>query len=154
MQIPYKHTENIKLNQYLKSPEARQIDARRIALLIIPATTGKSAWEQLAYSDILKSRYQRMKRQAKSNTRLTTDLPNRNGTRILLQSMATDASTFEYLTTARELAAEIRKQNPSTLLLQFAGFAHAEATRLLQAMMAAILASVCPMPRISGAITR
>jgi hypothetical protein len=73
MQIPYEHTENVKLNQYL---------------------------------------------QAKSNTRLTTDLPNKNGTRILLQSMATDASTFEYLTTARELAAEIRKQNPATLLLQ------------------------------------
>jgi leucyl aminopeptidase len=146
MQIPYKHTENIKLNQYLKSPEARQIDARRVALLITPETIGKATWEQLAYSDILKSRYQRMKRQDKSNTRLTTDLPNKNGTRILLQSMATDASTFEYLTTARELAAEIRKQNPATLLLHIAGFAAADAARLLQAMTAAILASVCPMP--------
>ncbi|NOR39935.1 MAG: hypothetical protein GQ537_01840, partial [Gammaproteobacteria bacterium] len=58
MRIPYQHTENVKLNQYLKPPEARQIDARQVALLIIPDTTGKAAWEQLAYSDILKSRYQ------------------------------------------------------------------------------------------------
>jgi len=146
MRIPYKHTENIKLNQHLKSPEARQIDARRVALLILPEKPGKTAWEQLAYSDILKSRYQHLQRQDKSNTRLSTDLPNNKGTRILLQSMAADTSTFECLTTARELAAEIRQHNPSTLLLQFAGFAHAEAARLLEAMTAAILASVCPMP--------
>jgi leucyl aminopeptidase len=146
MQIPYKHTENIKLNQYLKPPESRQIDARRVVLLLIPEKPGKATWEQLSYSDILKSRYQRMKRQAKDNMRLTTDLPNGNGTRVVLQSLAADASTFEYLTTARELAAEIRKRNPATLLLQIAGFKHADAARILQALTAAMLASVCPMP--------
>ena len=146
MQIPYKHTENIKLNQYLKLPETSRIDAQRVVLLIMPEKPGKAAWEQLAYSDVLKPRYQHMKRQSKSNNRLTTDLPNRNGTRILLQSMPADATTFEYLTTARELAADIRQQNPATLLLQIAGFAHTDATRLLQALIAALLASVCPMP--------
>jgi len=146
MQIPYKHTENIKLNQHLKTPETSRIDAQRVVLLIVPEKPGKAAWEQLAYSDILKPRYQHMKRQSKSNTRLTTDLPNKNGTRVLLQSIAADATTFEYLTTARELAADIRQQNPATLLLQIAGFAHTDATRLLQALIAALLASVCPMP--------
>ncbi|MDX2457868.1 MAG: leucyl aminopeptidase family protein [Gammaproteobacteria bacterium] len=154
MQIPYNHTENIKLNQYLTHPEARQIDARRVALLIMPEKPGKAAWELLAYSDILKSRYQHMKRQANSNTRLSTDLPNKKGTRTLLQSMAADASTFECLTTARELAAEIRKQNPATLLIQFAGFAHADATRLLGVMTAAILASVCPMPSFKSEVEK
>jgi leucyl aminopeptidase len=150
MHIPYDHTENIKLKQYLKTAETSQVDTRRVVLLIIPEKPGKATWEQLPYSDILKARYQQLKRQAKSNTRLTTDLPNSNGTRILLQSMAADASTFEHLTTARELAAEISRQNPATLLLQIAGFTHTDATRVLQALIAAILAAVCPMPNFKS----
>lgn len=146
MRIPYNHTENIKLIQHVNNPTVKQLDAQRVILVIIPENPGKAVWEQLVYSDILKPRYQRMKRQAKGNNRLTTDLPNKQGTRILLQSMAADSSTFEYLTTARELAAAIRTQNPASLLLHIAGFAQTEAARLLEAMMAAILASVCPMP--------
>jgi leucyl aminopeptidase len=146
MRIPYNHTENIKLIQHVNNPTVKQLDAQRVILVIIPENPGKAVWEQLVYSDILKPRYQRMKRQAKGNNRLTTDLPNKQGTRILLQSMAADSSTFEHLTTARELAAAIRTQNPASLLLHIAGFAQTEAARLLEAMMAATLASVCPMP--------
>jgi leucyl aminopeptidase len=146
MRIPYNHTENIKLNQHLNDPEARHVDAHRVAVLLIPENPGKAVWERLVYSDILKPRYQRLKRQAKNSKCLATDLPNRNGTRILLQTMQAGSSTFEHLTTARELAAAIRTQNPASLLLHIAGFAPAEAARLQEAMMAAILASVCPMP--------
>ena len=146
MQIPYGHTENIQLNQHLNDPTAKQLDARRVVLLIIPEKPGKAVWEQLACGDILKPRFAHMQRQDKHDTRLETDLPNKQGTRILLQAMPGGGSTFEQLTTARKLAAKIRTHNPANLLLHIAGFTPAEARRLLDAVTAAILASVCPMP--------
>jgi leucyl aminopeptidase len=146
MHIPYGHTENIKLNQYLKNPEAKQIDSQRLVLLIIPSKPGKAVWEQLAYADILKARYQRMKRQHKDGDRLITDLPNKNASHVILQTMDADASSFECLTTGRKLAAGIRSHDPASLLLHIAGFKHADTKKLVETITAALLASVCPMP--------
>ena len=146
MQIPYGHSEKVKINQYISNPNTRQLDSARVALLITPEQPGKAVWEQLAYADTLKSRYLRQKRQHKEVKRLHTDLPNKNGTHVILQAMDENASTFELLTTARELAAAIHKLDPAALLLQFAGFEQAAAARLLETLVAALLASVCPMP--------
>jgi hypothetical protein len=49
MHIPYKHSENIKLNQYLKNPQAQQIDARQVALIIVPEKPDQTVWKQLVY---------------------------------------------------------------------------------------------------------
>ena len=146
MHIPYKHSENIKLNQHLKNPQTQQIDARQVALILVPEKPGKTVWEQLAYADVLKPRYQRLQRQPGDHARLSTDLPNKRGTRVLVQAINAEASTFEYLSTARELAAAAGTRNPASLLLHIAGFPQATAARLLEAMTAALLASVCPMP--------
>ncbi len=146
MHIPYKHSENIKLNQYLKPPTIAQIDARQVSLIIAPEKPGKALWDTLAYAEVLKPRYQQLQRQPGEHSCLVTDLPNKRGSRVLLQTMDAEASTFEYLTSARELASEAGKQNPSSLLLQISGFSAATAARLLEAMTAALLASVCPMP--------
>ncbi len=81
------------------------MDASRVALVIIPEQPGKAVWEQIACADTLKSRYLRHTRQHKDDKRLGTDLPNRNGTHVILQALDENASTFELLTTARELAA-------------------------------------------------
>ena len=97
MRIPYNHTENINLNQQLKDPEARHVDAHRVAVLLIPENPGKAVWDRLVYSDILKPRYKRQQRQVKDSKCLTSDLPNRNGTRILMQSIQAGSSTFDYL---------------------------------------------------------
>ncbi|MEN8204507.1 MAG: leucyl aminopeptidase family protein [Pseudomonadota bacterium] len=146
MQIPYDHSEKVKLNQYTSSPESRQLDSARVALVITPEQPGKAVWEQLAYADTLKSRYLRQKRQHRDAKRLRTDLPNKTGTHVILQAIDENASTFELLTTARELAATVHKLNPAALLLQLAGFEQAAAARLLEILSAALLASVCPMP--------
>jgi leucyl aminopeptidase len=146
MHIPYKHSENIKLNQYVKNPQPQQIDARQVTLIIVPEKPGKAAWDMLAYADVLKPRYQHLQRQPGEHARLSTDLPNKRGTRVLLQAIDAEASTFECLTIARELAAAAGTQNPASLLLHIAGFPQATAAGLLEAMTAALLASVCPMP--------
>ena len=146
MQIPYRHTEKIKLNQHTKAPLKKQVDAARIALILLPEKPGKTQWAQLAHSDVLKTRYQQLRRQDKKATRLVTDLPNKTGTRIILQTLAPQTCTFELLTLARKLAETIRTRDPASLLVQVAGFRQDETTRLVEATSAAVLASVCPMP--------
>ena len=146
MQIPYDHIEKVKLNQHITRPGNRQMDASRVALVIIPEQPGKDVWEQMACADTLKSRYLRHTRQHKDDKRLGTDLPNRNGTHVILQALDVNASTFELLTTARELAATIHRIDPPSLLLQLAGFDQATGARLLETLIAALLASTCPMP--------
>jgi len=146
MQIPYGHSEKIKLNQHISNPEARQLDSARVALVITPEQPGKAVWEQLAYGDTLKSRYLRQTRQHKDAKRLCTDLPNKNGTHVILQAINENATTFELLTTACELAAAAHQLNPAALLLLLAGFEQTAAVRILETLIAALLASVCPMP--------
>jgi leucyl aminopeptidase len=146
MQIPHDYSEKVKLNQHLSNPEARQLDSARVALIITPEHPVKAVWEQLTHTDTLKSRYLRQKRQHKDAKQLCTDLPNKNGTHVILQAIDENASTFELLTTARELAASIHKLDPAALLLQLAGFEPTAAARLLETLIAALLASVCPMP--------
>ncbi|MGD2138155.1 MAG: leucyl aminopeptidase family protein, partial [Gammaproteobacteria bacterium] len=103
-------------------------------------------WERLVAGDTLKSRYRRMQRHDRDCTRLRTDLPNSNGTRVILQTLKPDSSTHELLTTARKLAAAVRQDDPAALAIQIAGFTGPGATRLVDALAAAVLASVCPMP--------
>jgi len=146
MQIPYDHSEKIKLNQHTTRPESRQLDACRVALIIIPEQPDKAVWEQIAHADTLKSRFLRHTRRHKEDKRLCTDLPNTNGTHVILQALDATASTFELLTTARELAAAIHRLDPPVLLLQLAGFDQTTGARLLETLIAALLASVCPMP--------
>jgi leucyl aminopeptidase len=146
MQIPYDHSEKVKVNQHTTRPDCKQLDTCRVALLIIPERPGKADWEQLACTETLMSRYLRQQRQHKDARRLCTDLPNKNATRVILQAMNGQATMFELLTTARELAAEINRHDPAVLLLQLAGFEQAPGARLLEALLAALLASVCPMP--------
>ena len=146
MQIPYDHSEKVKLNQHTTTPDSKQLDTCRVALLIIPEQPGKADWEQLACAETLMSRYLLQQRQHKDARRLCTDLPNKNATRVILQAMNGQATMFELLTTARELAAEINRHDPAVLLVQLAGFEQAPGARLLEALLAALLASVCPMP--------
>jgi leucyl aminopeptidase len=146
MEIPYRHTEKIKINQHTKDPNTRRIDGFRVAVMVMPDAPRKPHWERLAYADVLKTRLQRRRRQDKHASQLLTDLPNATGTRVILQTVKPDNSTFELLSSARKIAAELRAQDPAAVLLHIAGFDQPIATRLTEALCAAILAAVCPMP--------
>ena len=146
MQIPYDHSEKIKLNQHTTRAGGKQLEGCRVALVITPEQPGKAVWEQIAAADTLKPRYLRHKRRHKDGKHLGTDLPNENGTHVILQTMDVDASTFELLTTARELAAAVQRLDPPSLLLQLAGFDQVAGARVLEILTAALLASACPMP--------
>ena len=146
MQIPYRHTEKIKINQHLKDLSVTAQDSCRVVLTVLSDKPVKKHWERLAKGQLLKSRYQRMKRQNKNAHRLVTDLPNKNVTRVILESMDTGAGTFKLLSRGRELAAEVRKLDPASLTIQVIGFKREDEIRMVETLSAALLASVCPMP--------
>ncbi|MFV1973072.1 MAG: leucyl aminopeptidase family protein [Thiohalobacterales bacterium] len=146
MEIPYRHTEKININQHTTDADARRLDSFRVALLVLPERPRKTHWERLPYSTTLKPRFQAMRRRDKSQHRLVTDLPNRNVTHTVVQTIDPNASSFEILTTARELASAVRGHDPAAVLVQVAGFAQATAEHLINCLATALLSSVCPMP--------
>ena len=146
MEIPYRHTEKIKINQYTTAADGKRLDTRRVALLLLPESPRKAHWDRLPHGATLKRRFQAMQRRDKSLNRLTTDLPNRNATHTLVQVIDPAASTFEILTTARELAAAIREHDPAAVLVQVTGFELAATERLVECLVTALLTAACPMP--------
>jgi leucyl aminopeptidase len=146
MEIPYGYTEKIKINQHAKPALTTQVDAHRAALLVLPEKAGTPAWKHLPYAALLRPRFQRLQHRDTQATRLVTDLPNANATHVILQTLDPQCSTFELLTAARKLAEKLREQDPSSVLLQFAGFERPQARRVIEALTAALLAAACPMP--------
>ena len=146
MVIPYGFTDKIKINQHAKRALTTQMDAHRAALLILPEEAGAAAWKQLPYAALLKPRFRRQQHRDRQAARLVTDLPNGNATHVILQAVDPKCSTFELLTMACKLAAKLRERDPASVLLQFAGFRPTDIRRLTEAMTAALLAAVCPMP--------
>ena len=62
MEIPYRHTEKIKLNQHTTPADEKRLDTHRVAVLVLPESPRKTHWEQLPYGATLKSRFQAMRR--------------------------------------------------------------------------------------------
>ncbi len=146
MQIPYRHSEKIKINQDTKTPSSARLDTFPVAVCILPEKPGMADWAQLPYADILRPRFQQLRRRDRHANRLATDLPNKTATHAIVQTLDPAASTFDLLTRGRELAAVVRARDPATVLLQFAGFDPETTARLAGIPVAALLAAACPMP--------
>jgi leucyl aminopeptidase len=146
MQIPYTYIENININQQAKDSTEKQLDSRPAAIMLVPARPGKDVWDRLPYGEVIRTRYQRRLRSDKTCSQVTLDLPNKNGTRVLLQTIKPDTSTFTCLTLARKLAAELRTIDPQSISLQVAGFDTETGERITESMLAALLTASCPMP--------
>jgi len=146
MQIPYRHSEKIKINQDTKTPSAARLDTFPVALCILPEKPAAADWTQCPYADILKPRLQQLRRRDRHANRLATDLPSKAATHVVVQTLDPAASAFELLTRGRELAAVVRARDPAAISLQLAGFDPATTERLAGILVAALLAAACPMP--------
>ncbi len=144
MDIPYRHAEKIKLNQHTKTLSSAT--ALPALLLVVPESPDRACWEALPHAQILKPRWQRMQRRDKQQDCLVTDLPGSAGTRVWLLAVKADGSAFEILTRAREISTDIFRFNPGRLALQVSGFAPATGRKVLEQLVAALLAGSCPMP--------
>jgi len=146
MQIPYRHSEKIKINQHTKTPSAARLVAFPVAICILPEKPGAADWAQLPDAGILKPRFQQLRRRDRHANRLATDLPGESATHVIVQTLEPAAATFELLTRGRELAAAARARDPAAVSLQIAGFDPAVTARLVEIVVAALLAAACPMP--------
>jgi leucyl aminopeptidase len=146
MDIPYRHSEKIKLNQITKDLTQQAADGLAVILVLVPEKPGKAVWERLPHAEVLKPRWQQQLRRDPESDCLVTDLPNRAATRIILQHVKPDGDAFASLCRARKLADELRKLDPAVAGVQLAGFDQASGGRLLEQLVAALLAAACPMP--------
>jgi len=146
MQIPYRHIEKVKINQQTKTPPTARLDAFPVAICLLPEKPGAADWALLPCADILKSRFQQLRRRDRHASRLATDLPGDAATHVIVQTLDPAASSFELLTLARKLATSVRSRNPAAVSLQLAGFDADATPRLVEILIAALLAAACPMP--------
>ncbi len=80
----------------------------------------------------------------------STDLPNKNGTRIALAGIEPDLSTFELLALARKLVAAHGSHSPRTLAVICHGLEAALAQRAAEAVLAAALAADFKLPQFKS----
>lgn len=146
MRIPYRHIEKIKINQHTKALSAGMQATQGCVITLLPESPRKPHWESIADGALLKSRLQRERRRDSKAHRLVTDLPNKAATHLVLECLDPESDTFGLLTRGRELAAGIGKKDPASVVIQVAGFKHETVTRIIECVLAALLASVCPMP--------
>jgi leucyl aminopeptidase len=144
MDIPFRHSEKIKLNQIANDLTPEAVDRLALAILLVPEKPGRTAWERLPYAEVLKPRWQR--RRDRDSDCLVTDLPNKAGTRIILQAVKPDSDAFAGLCRARGLADTAGKLDPAVVGVQLAGFDQATGACVLEQLVAALLAAACPMP--------
>jgi leucyl aminopeptidase len=146
MEIPYRHSEKIKLNQQTKDLSRAAAERLAMLVLLVPEKPGKAVWDRLPHGELLKSRWQQLRRRDRDNDCLVTDLPNKSATRVVLLAIKPDSDSFSSLTRARKLAAEVRKHDPVAVSLQLTGFKAPHDGRLRDNLVAALLAATCPMP--------
>ncbi|MEZ5543349.1 MAG: leucyl aminopeptidase family protein [Pseudomonadota bacterium] len=146
MDIPFRHSEKIKLNQHTTDLGAAAADKLAALVVLLPAAPGKAAWDRVPHADVLKGRWQQQLRRDRDSDCLITDLPNARGTRVYLQVVKPDTPAFASLGKLRALAAALFKLDPAAAAVQLAGLDDDSAGRVVEHLCAALLAAACPMP--------
>ena len=139
----------LKIKQYLTLPTQALIDAQGHIFIILPETVVGISWPTpnnlWPYVDVLKQRWSQQK-DKDDLTPLITDLPNAAGSHVTLACVKPDIAAFDLLTLARKLCSAQLSYNPSEVMLLLAGLDEALATRVTEAMVAALLAGIFTMP--------
>lgn len=145
MEIPYKHTSNISINQHLKDPSSIQLETIPTVILFLPPSPARIPWNQHPFGDHLRKRWNQRGKQASDDMPFVTELPDNSGTRIVIVR-ALNAGTFEQLGQARKVAAEALARNPARVLVQCFSIKPEASAQVCETFTAALLAAVCPMP--------
>ena len=132
----------VTIKQHKKPVTLKDCDARDHLIFALP----DGDWPDLPYMDVLQRRAQRNGSAAKAP--FSTELPNRRDTRVSLAQIADTLSCFELLTVARKLVAAHwqGESAPAAVAIATAGFAPALAARVIEAIVAAVLAKSQPLP--------
>jgi leucyl aminopeptidase len=143
MEIPYKHSSTIAINQYLKDPSSTQLESASAVILVLPPAPVRIPWNRHPCGDHLRKRWNQRVKQASGDTPFITELPG--GTRTVMVRTV-DTGAFEQLGQARKVAAEALGRDPGRVLVQCFSLNPEQDAELCDALTAALLAAVCPMP--------
>ncbi|HEY9199116.1 MAG TPA: leucyl aminopeptidase family protein [Gammaproteobacteria bacterium] len=151
MSIPYRHAENIAVNQRAKLPAPRELANCDALLLILPESETRIDWKALPHGEHLAQRARRH-RQTGADVKATpkdweTELPTPHGTRVRVVHAKAAATGFERLDSARHWVQPLLAGDPLNVSILIAPeLAQATATAGMEASVLALLAATCPLP--------
>jgi leucyl aminopeptidase len=128
----------------LTKAEMDRLDNLVIAL---PLRKAARAWPSFPYAATLKQRWQRAGQHRDTTSALTTELPNRRGTRVTFALIKPEINKFELLTLCRSLVGPHLENNPDTVAVHVPVNGHPLHGRVAEAVIAAASAGVADMPR-------
>jgi leucyl aminopeptidase len=136
-----------KITEKADALSQKLLDSEQNVVLLLPKSL--SNVKSLPYGAELSRRMQREDYELGPKP-WSTDLPNKNGTRVALAGIEPDLSTFELLALARRLVAAHGSHSPKTLAVICHGLEGPLAQRAAEAVLAAALAADFKLPQFKS----
>ncbi|MGH8491331.1 MAG: leucyl aminopeptidase family protein, partial [Gammaproteobacteria bacterium] len=136
-----------KLQQHKTLPGKAALDALEHWIALLPAAEFEQACKTLPYGDFILRVCRRTEKPQRARSPVVLNLPNSIASQLCIAGAGDKTSTFDLLTLARRLVADPLRGRPSEIGIVIAGFHGAEATRMAEALLAAVLAAIAEMPR-------
>lgn len=137
---------SIELSQRRALPDAEALNEIEYWLVVLPESLKLKEWPAIPYRDILAKRLRRIQRSGHSQVLVSTDLPNDNSTRVVLGLIDADVTQFQLLGTARTLTDHLAGTQVEEMGIVVAGFSGSHAERIVEALLAALLAGNASLP--------
>ena len=131
--------EKVVIKQNKNQLTSREIDTWEHVILVLPPTD----WAQIPYREILSRRARKL---GDTGGPQHTELPNERDTRVSWATVKPGISSFDLLTLARKLVALHWDAAPARIALAVPGLEPGLATRVMEALVAAVLAKAAALP--------
>jgi leucyl aminopeptidase len=131
--------EKVVIKQNKNALTSREFDTWDHVILVLPTKNRP----QFPYKEILTRRAQK---KGDTDGPQLTDLPNTRDTRVSWATIQPDISSFELLTLARKMVAAHWDSAPTRIALATPGLEPELADRVMEALVAALLAKAAPLP--------
>jgi len=131
--------EKVVIKQNKNQLTSREIDTWEHVVLVLPPTD----WPQIPYQEILSRRARKL---GDDGGPLVTELPNERDTRVSWATVKPGISSFDLLTLARKLVALHWDAAPTRIALAVPGVEADLAARVMEALVAAVLAKAAALP--------
>lgn len=131
--------EKVVIKQNKNQLTTQELDTWDHVILVLPPMD----WPQIPYKEILTRRTRKL---GVYGTPLISELPNGHDTRISWATVRPDISSFDLLTLARKLVAMHWESAPTRIALAVPGLEPELADRVMEALVAALLAKATPLP--------
>ena len=137
----------LKLEQHSSPPGKTALDALEHWIALLPAAKFEQACKTLPYGDFILRVSRRTEKPQRARSPVVLNLPNGIASQLCIAGARDKTATFDLLTLARRLVADPLRSGPSEIGIVIAGFHGAEAERMAEALLAAVLAAIAEMPR-------